>query len=109
MSAYHPCGCKIVANLLSTLPGHNGPETSSMGSIADRMLALSGKGMDVSNSTKRNSKEMTSSPVIPHKSAALGAMSIAGGWDIWAGENGRAGAAAEGSIVYRRPTSHDTA
>lgn len=47
----------------ATAPGASGaktsgPETTSMGSIADRMKALSGKGMDVGDSTRRMSKDL---------------------------------------------------
>ena len=50
-----------------------------MGSIADRMMALSGKGMDVGHSSKRLSRDFTHTNTVPHKSVAMGAMSITGG------------------------------
>ncbi len=50
-----------------------------MGSIADRMKALSGKGMDVGPIAQRQSKDLSQAPAVPHKSSALGAMSVAGG------------------------------
>lgn len=50
-----------------------------MGSIADRMKALSGKGMDVGPSSKRMSKGLSGSPTVAHKSAAMGGMSVTGG------------------------------
>jgi len=46
----------------------SGPETTSMGSIADRMKALSGKGMDVGGSDRKMSKDLERPPV----SAGLG-------------------------------------
>jgi ubiquitin carboxyl-terminal hydrolase 8 len=41
-----------------------GPETTSMGSIADRMKALSGKGMDVGGSDRRMSKDQGDRPPV---------------------------------------------
>ena len=52
-----------------------------MGSIADRMKALSGKGMDVGSSAKRISKDLSPAahlPLLPNK-AVTGASSITGG------------------------------
>lgn len=64
-------------------PSPTVPETSSMGSIADRMKALSGKGMNVGQPNKRISKDFGQppSPLLPpsSKSASIGGMSVTGG------------------------------
>ncbi|KAK8850408.1 hypothetical protein IAR55_004326 [Kwoniella newhampshirensis] len=50
----------------------SGPEVTSMGSIADRMKALGGLGMDVGSSSKRFSKDMSAPGAAGRLSAANG-------------------------------------